>query len=105
MKNEVKMSNDSYKDKLEKLINICHKHNINILITKEEINECLVNDKSGKKVVDTKKMFEQNTDENEIVRYTTLTYDELLELEKEGILSGANTKLTLAKLKKYIKEE
>ena len=54
---------------------------------------------------DTKKMFEQNTDENEIVRYTTLTYDELLELEKEGILSGANTKLTLAKLKKYIKEE
>jgi len=59
MNNEVKMSNDSYKDKLEKLINICHKHNINILITKEEINECLVNDKNGKKVVDTKKMFEK----------------------------------------------
>lgn len=48
------------------------------------------------------KKFEQDLDENEIVKYTTLTYEELLELEKEGIINGANTKLTLAKIKNYI---
>ena len=52
-----------------------------------------------------KKMFDQDLGENEIIKYVALTYDELLELDKEGIISGANTKLTLAKLKKYIKEE
>jgi ADP-ribose pyrophosphatase len=49
-----------------------------------------------------KKMFDQDLGENEIVRYITLTYDELLELDKEGLISGANTKLTLEKVKKYI---
>ena len=52
--------------------------------------------------LDVLKEYDQELDENEIVRYITLTYIELLELDKEGIISGANTKLTLAKLNKYI---
>lgn len=53
--------------------------------------------------LDAKKMYDQDLGENEIVRYLTLTYDELLELDKEGVISGANTKLTLAKIKEHIK--
>ena len=55
--------------------------------------------------LDAKKEFEQKLDPNEIVNYLTLTYDELLELDKEGIINGANTKLTLSKIRNYIKEE
>jgi ADP-ribose pyrophosphatase len=50
-----------------------------------------------------KKVCDQELDENEIIRYLTLTYDELLEMDKEGLISGANTKLTLSKIKDYIK--
>ena len=52
--------------------------------------------------LDCEKKYDQDLDENEIVKYTTLTYEELLELEKEGIINGANTKLTLAKIKNFI---
>ena len=55
--------------------------------------------------LDAKKEFEQKLDPNEIVNYLTLTYDELLELDKEGIINGVNTKLTLSKIRNYIKEE
>lgn len=48
------------------------------------------------------KKFVQELGETEIVRYTTLKFDELIELDKQGIISGANTKLTLEKVKKYI---
>jgi ADP-ribose pyrophosphatase len=51
--------------------------------------------------LDSEKKSEQKLDENEIIRYITLTYEELLELEKQGIISGANTKLTLARIKDY----
>ena len=52
--------------------------------------------------LDCEKKYDQDLDENEIVKYTTLTYEELLELEKKGIINGSNTKLTLEKIKKYI---
>ncbi len=52
--------------------------------------------------LDCEKKYDQDLDENEIVKYTTLTYEELLELEKKGIINGANTKLTLAKIKNFI---
>ena len=48
-------------------------------------------------------MYDQELDENEIIRYLTLTYNELLEMDKEGLISGANSKLTLSKIKDYIK--
>ncbi len=47
------------------------------------------------------KVQEQDLDENEIIKYMTFTYDELLEIEKMGYLSGANTKLTLCRIKDY----
>ena len=50
-----------------------------------------------------KKEYEQNLDENEIIKYMTFTYDELLEIEKMGYLSGSNTKLTLCRIKDYLK--
>ena len=46
--------------------------------------------------------FEQDLDENEFIKYMTFTYDELLEIEKMGYISGSNTKLTLCKMKNYI---
>lgn len=49
------------------------------------------------------KKFEQNLGENEIIKYMTFTYDELLEVEKMGYLSGANTKLTLCRIKEHLK--
>ncbi len=53
--------------------------------------------------VDCVKKYEQDLGENEIVKYMTLTYDELLEVEKMGYLSGSNTKLTLCRIKDYLK--
>ncbi len=50
-----------------------------------------------------KKEYEQNLDENEIIKYMTFTYDELLEIEKMGYLSGSNTKLTLCRVKDYLR--
>ena len=52
--------------------------------------------------LDAKKKYDQSLDENEIIKYLTLTYEELLEMDKEGLISGANTKLALSKIKKYI---
>lgn len=51
--------------------------------------------------LDAVKSFDQDLDESEIIRYETLTFDEILEAEKMGLISGCNTKLTLAKIKEY----
>ena len=49
------------------------------------------------------KKYDQNLDDDEIVRYMTFTYDELLELEKLGYIKGGNSKLLLEKSKVYMK--
>ena len=49
------------------------------------------------------KKYDQKLDKDEIVRYMLFTYEELLELEKIGYIRGCNTKLALAKSKKYVK--
>lgn len=46
--------------------------------------------------------FKQKLDKDEIVRFMTFAYDELLELEDSGYLSGANSKLALCRIKKYM---
>lgn len=50
-----------------------------------------------------KKKYEQNLDENEIIKYMTFNYDELFELEELGYIKGCNTKIALAKSKVYMK--
>ena len=52
---------------------------------------------------DCEKKYDQKLDKDEIVRYMLFTYEELLELEKMGYIRGCNTKLALAKSKKYVK--
>jgi ADP-ribose pyrophosphatase len=52
--------------------------------------------------LDVERVYEQDLDENEIIKYMTFTYPELLEIEKMGYLSGSNTKLTLCKIKDYL---
>ena len=52
--------------------------------------------------LDSIKKYDQDLDENEFIKYMTFTYDELLEIEKLGYISGSNTKLTLCKMKNYI---
>lgn len=49
------------------------------------------------------KKFEQKLDQDELVRYILLNYDELFELERIGYISGANSKLTLNKSIPYMK--
>lgn len=49
------------------------------------------------------KQFDQELDKDEIVKYMTFNYEELLELEDMGYIKGCNTKLALAKSKKYIR--
>lgn len=49
------------------------------------------------------KKYDQELDKDEIVRYMLFNYEELLELEKLGYIKGCNTKLALAKSKKYMK--
>ncbi len=49
------------------------------------------------------KVQEQDLDENEIIKYMTFSYDELLEIEKMGYLSGSNSKLTLCRIKDYLR--
>lgn len=51
--------------------------------------------------MDCEKKYDQKLDQNEIIKYMTFNYDELLELSSLGIISGANTKLTLSLIKKY----
>lgn len=49
------------------------------------------------------KKYNQELDKDEIVKYMTFTYDELLELENLGYINSANTKLALIKSKRYMK--
>ena len=49
------------------------------------------------------KEYEQDLDENEIVRYMSLTLDEIEDLEKMGLINGVITKLTLSRIKDYMK--
>jgi len=51
-----------------------------------------------------KKKYEQNLDENEIIKYMTFNYDELFELEELGYIKGCNAKIALAKSKVFLKE-
>lgn len=53
--------------------------------------------------LDCEKKFEQELDKDEIVKYMTFTYEELLELEKLGYIKGCNSKLALVKSKIYMK--
>ncbi len=48
------------------------------------------------------KKYNQKLDPHEVVRYMTFTYDELLELENMGYISGSNSKLALCRVKKFI---
>ena len=52
---------------------------------------------------DCEKKYDQKLDKDEIIRYMLFTYEELIELEKMGYVKGCNTKLALAKSKKYVK--
>lgn len=49
------------------------------------------------------KQFDQELDKDEIVKYMTFNYEELLELEDMGYIKGCNTKLALVKSKKYVR--
>ena len=49
------------------------------------------------------KKYEQELDKDEKVRYMTFSYEELLELEDMDYIKGCNTKLALAKSKKYVR--
>lgn len=51
-----------------------------------------------------KKSSKQSLDEDEIIKYMLFNYEELLELEKLGYIKGGNSKLALAKSKKYLKK-
>ncbi len=53
--------------------------------------------------IDARKKYDQKLDENEIIKYMTFTYDELLELEKYGYISGGNAKLALSRMKEIYK--
>jgi ADP-ribose pyrophosphatase len=53
--------------------------------------------------LDCNKVYNQELDDDEIVKYMTFNYDELFELEKLGYIKGCNTKLALEKSKIYIK--
>lgn len=49
------------------------------------------------------KKYPQQLDKDELVRYMFFSYEELEELEQLGYIKGANTKLALAKTKKYLR--
>ena len=49
------------------------------------------------------KKYLQQLDKDELVKYMLFNYEELEELERRGYIKGANTKLTLAKAKNYIR--
>ena len=53
--------------------------------------------------LDCEKKYDQELDEDEIVKYMTFNYDELFELERLGYIKGCNTKLALEKSKIYMK--
>ena len=52
---------------------------------------------------DCQKKYPQQLDKDELVKYMLFNYEELEELERLGYIKGANTKLTLAKAKNYIR--
>lgn len=47
---------------------------------------------------------EQKLDKDEIIQYMLFTYDEILELEKLGYITGANTKLAIANIDSKIRQ-
>lgn len=49
--------------------------------------------------IDCEKKYNQSLDSDEMIKYMTFTYDELLELENYGYISGCNSKLALCRLK------
>ncbi len=49
--------------------------------------------------------YPQKLDADEVVRYMTFNLKELEELEQMGYINGANSKLTLAKGKKYLRRK
>ena len=49
--------------------------------------------------------YPQKLDNGEVVRYMTFNLEELEELEQMGYINGANSKLTLARGKKYIRKK
>lgn len=53
--------------------------------------------------LDCNKVYDQELDEDEIVKYMTFNYDELFELERLDYIKGCNTKLALEKSKIYMK--
>ncbi len=52
---------------------------------------------------DVEKKFDQSLDPGELVKYMTFTLDELEELEGQGLINGANTKLVLTKAKSFLR--
>ena len=52
-------------------------------------------------ILDAERKYNQTLDDSEYIKYMLCTYDELLELEKIGYISGANTKLTLCRYKDW----
>lgn len=52
-------------------------------------------------ILDAERKYNQTLDDSEYIKYMLFTYDELLELEKIGYISGANTKLTLCRYKDW----
>ena len=52
---------------------------------------------------DCEKKYDQDLDSDEIIKYMSFTYEELLELEKMGYICGGNSKLALCRIKNYIK--
>ncbi len=53
--------------------------------------------------LDSEKVSEQHLDKDEIIRPFLCTYDEVLELNKLGYFTGANSKLTIERAKEYLK--
>ena len=49
------------------------------------------------------KEYDQELDQDEVVRYMLFNYDELFELEELGYIKGGNTKLALQKSKEYMR--
>lgn len=49
--------------------------------------------------IDCEKKYNQSLDSDEMIKYMTFTYAELLELENYGYISGCNSKLALCRLK------
>lgn len=51
---------------------------------------------------DCTQIWKQKLDKDEFIKYMTFTYNELLELENMGYITGANSKLALCRIKKYM---